>query len=109
MSRDDIARSNNISQGAVSNIIKEWKFKLGECDLEAFRELAKDLNSSGISATECANGLRMMNMLEQHGIDVDNTDLEEFINNKIVQTRVLDDRRQAVSERYPTWRGRKRS
>src|ERR687892_237445 len=80
MSRDNIARANDISQGAVSNIIKEWILKLGEYDAEALLELAKGLKNSGLSPTECANGSRMMNMLEQHGIDVDNSDLEEFIN-----------------------------
>jgi hypothetical protein len=98
MSRDDIARANNISQGAVSNIIKEWTLKIGEYDAEALLELAKGLKSSGLLPVECANGLIMMNMLEQHGIDVDNSDLEEFISNKIVENKVLDDRRQALSE-----------
>jgi hypothetical protein len=52
LGREDIARAPSISAGAMSNIIKEWKLKLGEYDTVAFRELARALtpNQRPVSA-----------------------------------------------------------
>ena len=39
-SRKDIALLSGVSEGTVSNIIAEWRQKLGDGDAEAIRELA---------------------------------------------------------------------
>ena len=38
-SRKDIALILGVSEGTVSNIIAEWRQKLGKCDADAVREL----------------------------------------------------------------------
>jgi hypothetical protein len=43
LSRDAMARDNNISTGAVSNIINEWTNALGKYEIYALRELANSL------------------------------------------------------------------
>lgn len=97
LGRDDIARANSVSAGAVSNIIKEWKLKLGEYDAEAFRELARALKSNGLSPSQCAIGLRLTRILEGEGIDVENSDVEGYIRKKSVENKGLDDRRQELN------------
>ena len=41
LKREIIAGNNNISEGSVSNIIKDWSVAIGKPDAYAFRELAK--------------------------------------------------------------------
>jgi hypothetical protein len=71
LSRDKIAEDNNISAGAVSNIINEWSSALGKPEADAFRELAKSLNSAGLTPAQCAIGFRTMNMLNEQNIDAE--------------------------------------
>jgi hypothetical protein len=69
LSRDAIARDNNISTGAVSNIINEWTNTLGKYEADALRELAKSLKIAGLSPAQCAIGFRNMKILSEQGID----------------------------------------
>jgi hypothetical protein len=69
LSRDAIARDNNISTGAVSNIINEWTNTLGKYEADALRELAKSLKIAGLSPAQCAIGFRTMKILSEQGID----------------------------------------
>jgi hypothetical protein len=72
LSRDDIAHNNNISTGAVSNIINEWTNALGKYDVDALRELAKLPKTAHLSPAQCAIGFRTMkvfNMLYQYVIN----------------------------------------
>jgi hypothetical protein len=68
-SRDDIARNNNISTGAVSNIINEWTNALGRYEADAMRELGKSLKTAHLSPAQCAIGFRTMKVLSDQGID----------------------------------------
>jgi len=68
-SRDDIAHNNNISTGAVSNIIKEWTNALGRYEADALRELGKSLKTAHLSPAQCATGFRTMKVLSDQGID----------------------------------------
>jgi len=68
-SRDDIARSNNISTGAVSNIINEWTNALGRYEADALRELGKSLKTAHLSPAQCAIGFRTMKVLSDQGLD----------------------------------------
>ena len=47
-SRKDIALILGVSEGTVSNIIAEWKQKLGEGDAEALRELGINMKRTRI-------------------------------------------------------------
>ena len=69
LSRDAMARDNNISTGAVSNIINEWTNALGKYETDALRELAKSLKIAELSPAQCAIGFRTMKILSEHGID----------------------------------------
>ena len=44
-----MARDNNISTGAVSNIINEWTNALGKYETYALRELAKPIKIAELS------------------------------------------------------------
>ena len=69
--RDIIAQDNNISAGAVSNIINNWSIALGKPEADALRELAKVLNSAGLTPAQCAIGFRTMTLLREQNIDAD--------------------------------------
>ena len=69
LSRDAIAHDNNISAGAVSNIINEWTNALGKYETDALRELAKSLKIAELSPAQCAIGFRTMKILNEYGID----------------------------------------
>ena len=69
LSRDAIARDNNISTGAASNIINEWSNAFGIYEADALRELAKLLKTAGLSPAQCAIGFRAMKILSEQGID----------------------------------------
>jgi DNA-binding NarL/FixJ family response regulator len=58
-SRKHIAVTCGISEGTVSNIIAEWRQKLGNLDAEALRELAINMKRIGIDAVQCARGSRI--------------------------------------------------
>ena len=70
-SRDKIAPEVNISTGSVSNIIEQWEHKIGVFDAKNLRELGLALKKAGITPVQCANGLRIYNILNQLGIDDD--------------------------------------
>ena len=69
--RDKIAAEFNISTGSVSNIIKEWKNRIGVFEANSFRKLGLALKKAGITPVQCVDGLRIMNIIRQLGIDDD--------------------------------------
>jgi hypothetical protein len=75
--RDKIAAENDLSAGAVTNIISEWKQALGIPIADDLRELAVTLNKVGISATQCASGFRIASIMQKMGVTEDN--FESFI------------------------------
>ena len=70
-SRDKIASEFNISTGSVSNTIEQWQNKIGVFEAKNLRELGLALKKTGISPIQCANGLRIYNIIKQLGIDDD--------------------------------------
>jgi DNA invertase Pin-like site-specific DNA recombinase len=58
-SRSDIARICGVSEGTVSNIISDWRQKLGKVDAEALRDLGSNLKRTGIDSAQCAQGFRI--------------------------------------------------
>ena len=75
-SRKDIALLCNVSEGTVSNVIADWKQKLGEGDADALRELGSNLKRSGIDAAQCAQGHRISMILKKMGVNEE--DFESF-------------------------------
>lgn len=76
--RDKIASEFKISTGTVSNIISEWKNRIGTFDADSMRELAIGMKKAGSTPIECLRGLRMSNQIEKFGIDPE--ELEYFLN-----------------------------
>jgi FMN phosphatase YigB (HAD superfamily) len=88
--RDKIASEFNISTGSVSNVIAEWQTMIGVFDANNLRELGLALKKAGITPVQCANGLRINNLLNQLYIDEDH--LVDFLNklyNESKQQRLL--------------------
>jgi DNA-binding CsgD family transcriptional regulator len=77
-SRKDIALITGVSEGTVSNIIAEWRQKLGDSDAEAIRELGIDMKRLGIDADQCAEGLRISSIMKKLGVNVNQ--FKSFIN-----------------------------
>jgi hypothetical protein len=77
-SRKDIALITGVSEGTVSNIIAEWRQKLGDDDAEAIRELAINMKRLGIDAAQCAEGLRTSSTMKKLGVN--ENQLKSFIN-----------------------------
>ena len=69
--RDNIASEFNISTGSVSNIIEQWQNRIGLFDANNLRELGLALKKAGKTPVQCADGLRIINIINQLGIDED--------------------------------------
>jgi hypothetical protein len=67
-SRDENASKNGLSEGGVTNIINEWRIGLSQPIADDIRELAVSLRKLGITAPECASGLRVGVMLKKLGV-----------------------------------------
>ena len=68
-SRKHIAVTCGVSEGTVSNIIADWRQKLGYGDADALRELGINMKRAGIDAAQCAQGFRISMILRKTGID----------------------------------------
>src|SRR5215213_7591596 len=77
-SRKDIALISGVSEGTVSNIIAEWRQKLGDGDAEAIRELGINMKRLEIDADQCAEGLRISSSMKKLGVNVNQ--FKSFIN-----------------------------
>ena len=77
-SRETIASQFHISTGTVSNIVDQWRNMIGSYDATSLRELALGLKKSGSSSVQCLNGLRIINLINQLGIDEDH--VYDFLN-----------------------------
>ena len=86
--RNKIASEFNIGTGSVSNIIEQWQNKIGVYDAKDLRELGLALKKAGISPTQCVNGLRITNIINQLGIDKDH--LYDFVKNYIMKVKNKD-------------------
>jgi hypothetical protein len=76
-SRNDIALICGIGDGTVSNIVSDWRQKLGYRDAEALRELGININRTGIDAAQCAQGFRILMIMKKSGIN--ENQFESFI------------------------------
>jgi hypothetical protein len=68
-SREAIAKANNISTGAVSNIAKEYEERLGKDVVYGLREIGTLLKREGISSAQYAIGFRIMKMFTDQRVD----------------------------------------
>ena len=75
--RNDIAAGNGLSDGAVTNIVNEWKHNLGFSLADDLRELAVTMRRVGVTASQCALGSRVAMIMLNMGIKED--DFESYI------------------------------
>ena len=66
--RDKIASDTQLAAGTITNIVRDWKHKLGYPVADAVRQLAIDLKRQGISTTDCAIGFRTVNAIKRLGL-----------------------------------------
>ena len=70
-SRDKIAALYNISTGAVTNIINEWRNNIGAYIAEDLREFSISLKKANITPVQCSTGFRVAKIMERLGITED--------------------------------------
>jgi hypothetical protein len=87
-SRDGIAVECNISAGAVSNIVYEWRNSIGLHLAPVIRDLAVTLRRLGMSPAQCASGLRTLNVANKMGLDMNST--ESFLSEVYTRLQELD-------------------
>ena len=75
--RDKIASDISIGAGTVTNIISEWKEEVGIPTANTLRDLATELKRLNINASQCANGCRLLNIINTLGSQEDN--IESFL------------------------------
>ena len=70
-SRDKIAGIYNISTGAVTNIVNEWRNNIGAYIAEDLRELSISLKKANITPIQCSTGFRVAKVMQRLGITED--------------------------------------
>ena len=70
-SRDKIAALYNISTGAATNIINEWRNNISAYIAEDLRELSVSLKKANITPVQCSTGFRVAKIIERLGITED--------------------------------------
>ena len=66
--RDQIALDAGISAGMASNIIKDWKQRIGAPNIEEVRDFSITVRKYGMSINQCAQGFRTLQLLKSLGI-----------------------------------------
>ncbi len=67
-SRDKIAQIYNISTGGVTNIINEWRIRIGGYIADDLRELALSLKKAQLTPLQCSMGFRVAKIMQRLGI-----------------------------------------
>ena len=67
-SRDKIAEIYNISTGGVSNIINEWRIRVGGYIADDLRELSLSLKKATLTPLQCSMGFRVAKIMQRLGI-----------------------------------------
>src|SRR6476660_3314283 len=65
---NQISKETQFSKGKVHYLIKNWKEKIKESDLNKIREFSNLVKSSNVSIEQCAQGFRIINILKSFGI-----------------------------------------
>ena len=86
--RREISTRYGISTGAISNVVEEWRSRLGRSELDSLREFVLEWRRRGITAAECALGMRIITLLRNLGIKEDQ--IYGFINQIYDKCRYFD-------------------
>jgi hypothetical protein len=77
--RDKIASDMSMGAGTVSNIISEWKEEIGIPTADTLRVLATELKRLNINALQCAKGYRLLNIINNLGVQEEEENIESFL------------------------------
>lgn len=66
--RDKIAEIYNISTGGVTNIINEWRIRIGGYIADDLRELSLSLKKAKLTPLQCSMGFRVAKIMQRLGI-----------------------------------------
>ena len=69
--RDRIAVQTGLSGGTVSNIIREWRDRLGNYEVEEMREFSVMCRKAGITPSQCVPAFRAIELQRKMGFDED--------------------------------------
>jgi hypothetical protein len=69
--RKEISVNYGIATGTISNVVEEWRLQIGRTEIDSLRDLVVEWRKSGITAAECALGMRIINVLKSIGINED--------------------------------------
>jgi outer membrane murein-binding lipoprotein Lpp len=75
--RDKIASDMSLGAGTVTNIISQWKEEVGIPTADTLRDLATELKRLNVNALQCANGCRLLNIVNKLGVQ--ETNIESFL------------------------------
>ncbi|MDE1818362.1 MAG: hypothetical protein KGI19_07145 [Thaumarchaeota archaeon] len=79
MNQDEIARATGTSEATVSNIIRELKTRIGQKDVEVIVTLTRALSAENISHSQIIPSVRIYNIIEQLGLDVEDESIASFL------------------------------
>ncbi len=66
---NEIVRETPLSKGTVNNIIKDWRSNIAGTNIEEIRAFTSEVRKSGITIEECAQGLRIVQLLKKFDIN----------------------------------------
>jgi hypothetical protein len=72
VSRNEIASRTGTRPGSASNITTGWKTGLGYPEPDGLRDLGLMLKNAGMTAPQCAMGIRIAHIMQSLGIDEEN-------------------------------------
>jgi hypothetical protein len=78
-SRPKIAIDNNLGEGTVSGIVRDFKIGLDSSEFDSARELALEVRKQGLTMSELSSHVRLYNFIKSSGAAEDK--IESFIAN----------------------------
>ena len=69
----------SMGAGTVSNIISKWKEEIGIPTADTLRVLATGLKRLNINALQCAKGYRLLNIINNLGVQEEEENIESFL------------------------------
>jgi DNA-binding transcriptional MerR regulator len=77
--RDKIAADNNIGEGTVSGIVRDYKIGLDAAEFDSARELALQARKQGLNLSDLASNFRLHNFIRNSGVS--ENEIESFVTN----------------------------
>jgi hypothetical protein len=86
--RSGIVIQCQVSAGAVSSVVDEWRNSVGLDMANLLRDLAVTLRKLGMSPAQCTSSLRIMNLIDKMGMDANS--IEIYLSEVYGRLRKLD-------------------